>query len=161
LKVRVRKVQGLAVNIAARTATIDGQVLLKRILKEVETLPLELALLPEGIDREAVVSDVLRDHLSTKVSNHGAKGVAATLERMGARMDWGALEARIPPGLGYSSDPKTPAGLLDAWTERRHALVHRGRAILVTSPKAQALVSFVEAIAEYVDATAVRAIGSL
>ena len=136
----------------------DARGLLRRVLKEVDTLPLELALLSDQDDREALISDVLRDHLSNKVSNHGAKGVAATVERMGARFDWTDLESKIPASLGFSKDPTSAAGLLDAWTDRRHALVHRGRALLIMSPRAKALVSFVESLAEEVDRIAIDAI---
>lgn len=138
----------------------DARALLRRVVKEVDTLPLELALLPSQKEREAFVADALRDHLSNKVSNHGARGVVATVERMGARLDWGRLEKKIPASLPFSRDPKHPAGLLDAWTERRHALVHRGRALLITSPRARALVKFVESIATEVDSIAVGAINA-
>jgi hypothetical protein len=138
----------------------DVRALLRRVLKEVDTLPLELALLSDQDDREAVVADALREHLLNKVSNHGAKGVAATVERMGARFDWASLEKKIPASLPLSKDPTSPAGVLDAWTERRHALVHRGRALLITSPRARALVKFVESIAVEVDRIAVEAIAT-
>jgi hypothetical protein len=136
----------------------DTRALLRRVLKEVDTLPLELALLSDQDDREIVVADALRDHLSNKVSNHGAKGVAATVERMGTRFDWSRLEKKIPASLAFSKDSTNPAGLLDAWTERRHTLVHRGRALLITNPRARALVKFVESIGEEVDRVAVDAI---
>jgi hypothetical protein len=134
--------------------------LLRRILKELDTLPLELALLSDQDDREAVVGDALRDHLTNKVSNHGAKGVVATAERMGAQFDWTRIENRIPASLALSNDPPSPAGLLDAWTTRRHALVHQGRALRISSPRARALVEFVEAIVEEVDRLAVHAISA-
>jgi hypothetical protein len=137
----------------------QARSLLRRILKEVDTLPLELALLSDQDDREAVVGDALRDHLTNKISNHGAKGVVATVERMGAQFDWTRLESRIPASLALSGDPAGPAGLLDAWTTRRHALVHQGKALRIRSPRARALVKFVEAIAEEVDRLAVDAIG--
>jgi hypothetical protein len=136
----------------------EARALLRRVLKEVDTLPLELALLSSQKERETYIAEALRDHLSNKVSNHGAKGVAATAERMGARFDWSKLDKKIPASLPFSKDPRHPAGLLDAWTERRHALVHRGRALLITSPRARALVKFVESIAAEVDRIAVDAI---
>lgn len=138
----------------------DARALLRRVLKEVDTLPLELALLSSQKERETYAADALRDYLSNKVSNHGAKGVAATAERMGVRFDWRKLDNKIPASLPSSKDPKHPAGLLDAWTERRHALVHRGRALLITSPRAKALVDFVESIAAEVDQIAVGAINA-
>jgi hypothetical protein len=136
----------------------DARNLLRRVLKEVDTLPLELALLSDQDDREVLVSDVLRDHLSNKVSNHGAKGVSTTVERMGARLEWARLDTEIPVSLAFAKDPKSAAGLLDAWTDRRHALVHRGRALVISSPRAKALVTFVESIGQEVDRIAVDAI---
>lgn len=136
----------------------EARSLLRRVLKEVDTLPLELALLSDQDDREAVVADALRDHLTNKVSNHGARGVVSTVERMGAKFDWARLENKIPAWLALSGDPASPAGLLDAWTVRRHALVHQGRALRIKSPRARALVTFVESIAEEVDRLAVDAI---
>jgi hypothetical protein len=136
----------------------QARSLLRRILKELDTLPLELALLSQMGDREAAVEDALRDHLTNKVSNHGAKGVVATVERMGAQFDWTRLEGRIPKQLAFSSDPASPAGLLDAWTTRRHALVHQGRALRIASSRARALVEFVEAISVEVDRLAVDAL---
>ena len=79
---------------------------------------------------------------------------------MGSRFDWACLEKKIPAALPFSKDPATPAGLLDAWTERRHALVHRGRALLITSPRARALVKFVESVAAEVDSIALDAINA-
>jgi hypothetical protein len=136
----------------------QARSLLRRILKELETLPLELALLSDQEDRKAVVADALRDHLTNKISNHGAKGVVATVERMGTQFDWTRLEDKVPISLALSGDPTSPAGLLDAWTGRRHALVRQGKAPRIKILGAKALVKFVEAIAEEVDRLAVSAI---
>jgi hypothetical protein len=142
------------------TRSEDARGLLRRVLKEVDTLPLELALLTDQDDREALIADVLRDHLTNKVSNHGAKGVVSTVERMGARFDWSCLDGKIPESLAFAKDPESAPGLIDAWTERRHSLVHRGRTLVISSARAKALVSFVEAIAAEVDRIAVAAIAT-
>lgn len=138
--------------------TDEARALLRRVLREVDTLPLELAILTDQAAREDLIGDALRDHLTSKVSNHGARGVAGTVERMGRKMDWSRLAASVPTALGYQTDPTSPAGLLDAWTDRRHKLVHRGTPLLITSVRARALVKFVAAIVEEVDAQATAAI---
>lgn len=140
--------------------TDQARSLLRRVLKELDTLPLELVLLSSQDDRETVIGDALRDHLTNKVSNLGAKGVVTTVERMGAQFDWTRLETKIPKSLALSGDPKSPASVLDAWTTRRHALVHQGRALRIRISRARALVEFVETIVAEVDRIAVKAISA-
>lgn len=138
----------------AATPTGDARAVLRQVMKEIDTLPMELALLTDQAERRRVAEEAVREHLANRVSNHGAKGVAATLGRMGRTMNWDALRDRLDDHLALTTDKRTPPALLDAWTIRRHKLVHQGVALKIKSPQARALVDFVEAVAEVVDETA-------
>jgi hypothetical protein len=135
----------------------DARLVLKQVLDEIKTLPLELALVTDAERRRDVAKAAIQDHLVNRVSNHGAKGVAATLTRMGESIDWSKLDSAVTPNLKLANVRDKPAALLDAWTTRRHQLVHHGKALRIGSPAAKALVDFVEAIAAVVDEQAVTA----
>lgn len=61
---------------------------------------------------------------------------------MGETIDWSLLDASITPDLKLSGVKSNPAALLDAWTQRRHQLVHHGKALKIGSPAAHALTDF-------------------
>lgn len=141
----------------ADTPDSDARNVLKQVMDEIRTLPLELALVTDAAKRREVAQAAIQEHLANRVSNHGAKGVASTLARMGETIDWSLLDASITPDLKLSSVKPNPAALLDAWTQRRHQLVHHGKALKIGSPAAHALTDFVVAIAGIVDGIAVTA----
>jgi cob(I)alamin adenosyltransferase len=62
----------------ARTPNADARNLLRRILKEIDTLPFELALTTDSDERRRLAQEAISEHLTDRISNHGAKGVAAT-----------------------------------------------------------------------------------
>lgn len=141
----------------ADTPSSDARAVLKQVLDEIKTLPLELALLTDPGKRKEVAQAAIQDHLANRVSNHGAKGVATTLARMGETIEWSELDASIRDDLKLNNVKSSPAALLDAWTQRRHALVHHGKALRIGGPAARALIRFVEDIAAVVDVRAVAA----
>lgn len=141
----------------ADTPGSDARNVLKQVMDEIKTLPLELALVTDATKRRGVAQTAIQEHLANRVSNHGAKGVAGTLGRMGETIDWSKLDKGITPDLKLKSVKDSPAALLDAWTQRRHQLVHQGKALNISSPSAHALVDFVVAIANVVDDLAVPA----
>lgn len=135
----------------------DARNVLRRVMNEVDTLALELALLTDPAERRHVAQTAIGDHIANRVSNHGAKGVAATLGRMGQTMDWSELNKRVPPSLLVSGVKPTAPAVLDEWTERRHKLVHQSKALRIKNDQARGLVDFVEVIARAVDAVAADA----
>lgn len=135
----------------ADTPGSDARSVLKQVMEDIKTLPLELALVTDASKRRSVAQTAIQEHLANRVSNHGAKGVAATLGRMGESIDWSKLDKSVTPNLKLANVKDNPAALLDAWTQRRHQLVHHGKALKITSPGAHALVDFVVAIARVVD----------
>ena len=141
----------------ADTPGSDARNVLKQVMDEIKTLPLELALVTDAGKRREAAQRAIQEHLANRVSNHGAKGVAATLARMGEVIDWARLNGSVTPKLKLSGVSDNPAALLDAWTLRRHQLVHHGKALKIMSPAAHALVDFVIAIAAEVDRLAVTA----
>lgn len=135
----------------------DARTVLKQVMDEIKTLPLELALVTDATKRREAAQAAIQEHLANRVSNHGAKGVAATVGRMGETIDWSLLDMSITPHLKLASVRDNPAALLDAWTQRRHQLVHHGKALKIGSPAAHALADFVVEIARIVDGIAVSA----
>lgn len=142
---------------AAGSPTSDSRALLKRVMKEIDTLPLELAMTSDPATRRKVATEAITEHLANRVSNHGSKGVAATLGRMGATIDWNAIQ--LPPNSDLCASANDGcAKALDDWTESRHQLVHQGKAVSVNSNQARGLIDFVQAIAAQVDAQALAAL---
>lgn len=135
----------------ADTPGSDARNVLKQVMDEIKTLPLELALVTDVSKRREVARAAIQEHLANRVSNHGAKGVAATLGRMGETIDWSKLDNCVTPNLKFKGAKDSPAALLDAWTQRRHELVHQGKAVRISSSAAHALLDFVIAIASAVD----------
>lgn len=124
---------------------------LHRVTKEIDTLPLELALVTDPRQRSRIARERIADYLSNRVSNHGPKGVVTTLERMGCAVDWSAIV--VPQDL-VTKTAKDPPAALEEWTGKRHQLVHQGREIQVVRKKAGGLLDLVDAIAHMVDAAA-------
>lgn len=121
----------------------DLRETLKRVCAEVPTLALEVALLPGPQDRLQRIRDSIVDHFHNSVSNQ-AKGVAATLQRIGSRPGdfWTSLVAE-----GY----KDPASELDRWTEVRHQIVHRGQRPPIQKPSARSFLSLAKALVDRLD----------
>ena len=140
----------------ARTPTPEGRALLKRILAEIDTLPFELALTNDAAERRTLAEQAITDHLANRTSTLGAKGVANTLTRIGATVDWDKVKLS-PKSKLRSSPSQTVAAVLERWTTARHQLVHQGKAIKVSADQARELIEFVWAIVNYVDAEAVAA----
>ena len=142
---------------AARKPTSDARAVLRRVIKEIDTLPFELALTSDPDERRALATEAITEHLANRVSNHGAKGIAATMERLGARIDWDAIP--LPPSSKLRASPRQScAEVLDRWTVARHQLVHQGKAVSVGQVQARELIDFVQAIADHVDAEALAAL---
>jgi len=141
---------------AATGPNTDTRALLRRVMNEIPTLPMELALAGNTKLRHQIIRDALADHLGNRVSNHGPKGVSDTLQRMGEAVDWD--DVSVPPGLGTTASgtkkPADAAAALKHWTQIRHGLIHQGKRPQVKSEPAKALIEFVTAIATHVDSKA-------
>src|SRR3954451_3553341 len=103
----------------ARLPTSDARNVLQRVQKEIPTLSLELALTSDADERRQLAQQAITDHLANRVSNHGAAGVASTLGRLGATIDWEAVSLGAKSKL-RTSPRQSSAAVLDRWTERRH-----------------------------------------
>lgn len=136
----------------------QGRAALKRIGKEMDTLALELALVSSQSRRRQIAFAKINHFFDTQVSNHGAKGVAAAVARMGETMDWTALDGKIPEHAHRSiSKSGGAASVLDEWTANRHQLVHQGRAPKIKGVEARAAADLVERVAAHIDAVALKA----
>lgn len=131
-----------------------ARALLRRIAKEIDTLPLELAMTRDPSKRRAVVTRALLDHLTSSVSNHGAKAVVATLERIGEPQTgrvWSVLDAQIGDWPTLATQGRKSAAILDQWTAYRHKIVHEGVAVPVKGAQARELIDFIHRLADEVD----------
>ncbi len=138
--------------------TSSARALLRRIAKEVDTLPLELAMTTDATKRRAVVTRALIDHLTSSVSNHGAKAVAATLERMGEPHTgkvWAALDKHLADWPSLATQGRTSAAILDQWTANRHKIVHEGVAVPVNGAHAKELIEFIARLGDEIDRIAI------
>ncbi len=128
-------------------ATGDSRKILEAIQRATPTLAIELAVAEPHVDRVAVLRRSIVDHFYDQVSNHGAKAVSATVQRMGRSPNgvWAAVEA------AGEADPQER---LDEWTSRRHAIVHRGQRPTVNREPARTCVKLVETICLAVDKVA-------
>lgn len=132
----------------------EARNLLSRVTKEVPTLSFELALTTDRAQRRKAAKRAISDHLTTRVSNHGPKGVAETMRRLNTEIDFAAINMAQFSKL-ETSDRKGAADVLQWWTDKRHDLVHRGTTIQVSMEQSSALIGFVEALADCVEAKAV------
>lgn len=133
--------------VAQLQTSLPGQEtreLLKRVQGEIPTLALEVALLPGPHERTARIKDAVTDYFHNRVSQHGAKAVSATVQRLGGKPAdvWSAI------GSKGSSDPQTR---LDTWTDVRHQIVHQGKKPSVTRKQARRCIELLMAVAEEVD----------
>ena len=131
----------------------SARALLRRMMKEVDTLALELALTTDPTQRRAVAREAISDHLSNKVSNHGPKGIAETMSRLGTEANLSKIDM-TPFAPLQTTERKSAPDVLQYWTDRRHALVHQGVAIKVNMEQSRALIDFVEALADHVESQA-------
>jgi len=131
-------------------ATGDGRKIVEAVQRTVPTLAIELAIAGPDVDRSGVLRDAIVTHFYDQVSNHGAKAVASTVQRMGQSSNsvWAAVEA---------AGEERAQIRLDEWTEKRHAIVHRGELPLINRGPARACVALVQVICVAVDAVAVEA----
>lgn len=139
----------------------DARQLLRRIAKEIDTLPLELALVTDVQTRRAVARDALLDHLTSSVSNHGSTAIATTLRRIGVediRSLWATLDDQRPYWPKLATASRTSAAILDHWTGVRHEIVHRGVAPRVAGQQAEELIEFVATVGKAVDSQAIAAL---
>ena len=135
----------------ARTPNADARSLLRRILKEIDTLPFELALTSDSDERRRLAQEAISEHLTNRVSNHGAKGVAGTLGRLGCTdFNWDVVDMTPFPTLRTSAN-RGAAQVLDIWTENRHKIIHQGVAVVVKAEQSRELITFVKALARHVD----------
>lgn len=141
--------------------TTGARTLLKRVAREMDTLALELALTTDRDRRRAVARQALLDHLTSSVSNHGTKAVAATLERMGEARPggvWDALDLSLSKWPHLATSGRKSAAILDHWTDNRHKVVHEGKAVAVNGDHARELIDFIAALCAEVDRVAVAAL---
>lgn len=146
---------------ARKTPTPSSRNLLRRVAKEIDTLALELALTADPEQRRDVARRALVEHLTSNVSNHGAKAVSATLERMGEVQPgkvWTSLDAHLSRWPKLATGGRKSAGVLDQWTAHRHSIVHEGKAIAINGEHVNELLDFVASLGEELDAVAVAAL---
>lgn len=131
-------------------ASGDSRRILETIQRTIPTLAIELAVAEPEIDRTAVLRRAIVNHFYDQVSNHGAKAVSATVQRMGKSPNavWEAVEA---------TGEADPQQRLDEWTDKRHAIVHRGERPAINREPARTCVKLVEAVCAEVDKLAVEA----
>lgn len=131
-------------------ATGDTRKVLEAIQRAVPTLAVELAVASPDVDRLAVLRSAIVGHFYDQVSNHGAKAVSSTVQRMGRSSNalWDGVEA---------AGEATAQQRLDEWTEKRHAIVHRGERPTINREPARTCVKLVEVICTEVDKIAVDA----
>lgn len=131
-------------------ATGDSRKILEAIQRTTPTLAIELAVAQPQVDRVAVLRRAIVDHFYDQVSNHGAKAVSATVQRMGKSSNavWQAVEA---------AGEANPQQRLDEWTDKRHAIVHRGQRPTVNREPARTCVKLVETVCLEVDKVATEA----
>ena len=131
-------------------ATGDSRKILEAIQRTTPTLAIELAVAEPQVDRAAVLQKAIVDHFYDQVSNHGAKAVSTTVQRMGksSKAVWDAVE-----GAGEES----PQERLEEWTVKRHAIVHRGQRPSVNREPARMCVKLVEVVCLEVDRAASEA----
>jgi hypothetical protein len=125
-------------------ASTDVREVLKRIHADLPTLALEVALVPTQGERVQRIREAIVDHFQNRVSMHGAKAVAATAARVGARVAdvWSTLGQR-----GYQD----PQEQLDRWTDIRHQIVHQGRKPRVRRPQARDCIGLVAEVVDVLD----------
>jgi hypothetical protein len=141
----------------ARPPDSSSRKVLQAVQREIPTLPFELALTSDEGERREIAQQAITQHLTNVVSNHGAKGVASTLERLGAKVDWDAISLSPTSQLRESST-ESCASVLDRWTTVRHKLVHQGGEVVVWAEQAREIIGFVNRIAEHVDQRALAAL---
>jgi hypothetical protein len=128
----------------------DARKTLEAIQRAVPTLAIQLAVAGPEVNRVEVLRGAIVDHFYDQVSNHGSKAVSATIQRMGRSPNevWEAVKA-----AGEGEAQKR----LDDWTDKRHAIVHRGQRPQINRNPARACVRLVEAICVAVDSAAIEA----
>ncbi len=131
-------------DLQAALASSEVREVLKRIHSDVPTLALEVAVLPQQIDRVERLRDAIVDYFQNRVSMHGSKGVSATAGRIGGRAAdvWSALGSR--GHLRAQED-------LDKWTTIRHQIVHQGMKPRVWRDHARDCIRLISAIVDVVD----------
>lgn len=139
------------------TPTASARRALSTISKEISSLALELALIVDASVRHEVARRAIVGHMTSNVSNHGAKAVGSTIDRMGEispGVVWGAVQSRMTDFPRLAQSGGSPPAILDHWTNVRHRIVHQGEAVTVSVQLARELVDFIEAIGEAVDSVA-------
>lgn len=140
--------------------TSNARRLLKALIRDMDTLALELALTTDPTKRRVVAQDAVQQHLTSHVSNHGSKAIAATLERMGdepVSNVWSTIDSQLSSFDKLATAGRRSAAILDYWTTNRHKIVHEGVAVVVSGPQARQLIDFIEALCEAIDAIALKA----
>ena len=104
-------------------------------------------------ERVMRVQNAIADYLHNHVSNHGAKSVSRTIERLGGnpRDLWRHLQES---GHDHAGEE------LDGWTSKRHQIVHQGEAIRVQRNQARNCVDLIAAIGNQVDIYAENAMNA-
>ena len=122
-------------------ATGNSRKILEAIQRTTPTLAIELAVAAPQVDRVAVLRRAVVEHFFDQVSNHGAKAVSATVQRMGKSSNafWDAIEA---------AGEANPHQRFDEWTDKRHAIVHRGQRPTVNREPARTCVKLVDSEAK-------------
>jgi len=117
---------------------------LARVQKEVPGLALEVALLDTRQLRLARIHDSIVEYFENQTSQLGAKGVSATVSRLGGDPAdvWSVLVQQ-----GHTDPQKT----LDQWTDVRHQIVHQGKTPRVWRPHARSFIGFAKDLVQCVD----------
>lgn len=134
----------------AGVANKEARDVLQRVLKDIPTLSLEVAILTTSDERVQRVQDAVAGHFHTNVSDHGQKAVSAAIVRMG-RMPNQVWDHLVD--LGH----KNPHAFLDHWTSIRHRIVHQGERPPVRRGGADDFIAFADDLVARVDAIAEQA----
>lgn len=142
----------LVSQLASAPGTEDARETLKIVNKELPGLSLEVALVPTADGRAERIRQALTEHFHDKVSQHGPKAVNSTLGRVGAKKE--SVWAKV------ANSHDDPQKLLEAWTEKRHRIVHQGKAVNVGRSSADECITLIESIVDAVDHACVGRLGA-
>jgi len=145
--------EGMVKQLQAAPGNPAARGVLKKIQSKAPGLALEASLLATQKDREERIQQGITEFFHDHVSQHGPKAVTATIQLIGGDKDraWAVVETKYPQSQAT----------LEAWTKKRHRIVHQGKSENVTRPQAEDCIALIQAIAVAVDAECLRAIAAL
>jgi hypothetical protein len=131
-------------------ASGNSKDVLRRVMNDIPTLSIEVALAGSQTARLDRLRDAIAMHFHNNVSNHGAKAVGQTVQRIGD------TSATLWSNLA-SSGHRDAAKEVDKWTEVRHQIVHQGKKPSVGRQAARDFVNLVKELAKELDKLALKA----